>query len=81
MAEIKKRFKKRRDKNDPKLKEFEKYRRKNPLPPKKDVFGNVIDEGILDKISDIINEPFLRYTKRAKGGLMKGRPKLAKKGF
>ena len=45
MAEIKKRFKKRRDKNDPKLKEFEKNRRKNPPPPKKDVFGNVRDEG------------------------------------
>jgi len=56
-------------------------RKAKPPKPKKDVFGNVIDEGILDKISDIINEPFLRYTKRAKGGLMKGRPKLAKKGF
>ena len=76
MAE--KRFKKRKDKNDRKLKDFQRNRRKNPPPPKKDVFGNVIDEGILDKISDIINEPFLR---RARGGLIKGRPKLAKKGF
>ena len=79
MAE--KKFKKRKDKNDRKLKDFQRNRRKNPPPPKKHVFGNTIDDGILDKISDIINEPFLRYTKRAKGGLMKGRPKLAKKGF
>ena len=53
-------------------------RKTKPPKPKKDFFGNVISEGPLDKLSDIINEPFLR---RARGGLIKGRPKLAKKGF
>tara|TARA_Y100000592_G_scaffold1603_1_gene2653 strand:- start:468 stop:698 length:231 start_codon:yes stop_codon:yes gene_type:complete len=53
-------------------------RKAKPPKPKKDIFGNVISEGPLDKLSDIINEPFLR---RARGGLIKGRPKLAKKGF
>ena len=70
-----KKFKKRKPirKLDPKDR-----RKKKPPKRKKDVFGNVISEGPLDKLSDIINEPFLR---RAKGGLIKGKPKLAKKGF
>ena len=67
MAE-KKFIKKRR----PKLLKGEKPKRRPPRKPNTKIF---------DFIGDILKTPYYIRGGSAKGGLIKGRPKLAKKGF
>ena len=65
MAE--KKFKKR-----PRLLKEEKQKRRPPKKPNTKIF---------DLIGDILKTPYIIRGGNSKGGLIKGRPKLAKKGF
>jgi len=63
----KKKFKKRKDIDPKKIQEY--HRKKKP------------NTKIFDLIGDIVKTPYIIRGGNAKGGLIKGRPKLAKKGF
>ena len=65
MAE--KKFRKR-----PRLLKEEKRKKRLPRKPNTKIF---------DFIGDILKTPYIMRGGNAKGGLIKGRPKLAKKGF
>jgi len=54
------------------IKEMNERIKKKKQSGKKDIF---------DYIGDILNTPYKIKGGKAKGGLIKGRPKLAKKGF
>ena len=65
MAE--KKFKKRKDTNPKKIQEY--HRKKKPSTK------------IFDIIGEVLKTPYKMRGGNAKGGLIKGKPKLAKKGF